>query len=102
MVPSVYFSTTWTSKLPYKWDTALQIICSCVVPLLGRVQVLSFQVVFELRPWPVSRFDLKPLSKVLHLIRMIFGMGQDETTRIWTAGFSPWFHLPGCILGTYV
>ena len=22
------------------------------------------------------------------------GMGQNETTRIWTAGFSPWFHLP--------
>ena len=22
-------------------------------------------------------------------------MGQNETTRIWTAGFSPWFHLSG-------
>ena len=30
-------------------------------------------------------------------IRM--GMGQTETTRIWTAGFSPWFHLPGFHFG---
>ena len=26
-------------------------------------------------------------------------MGQNETTRIWTAGFSPWFHLPGFHFG---
>ena len=27
------------------------------------------------------------------------GMGQNQTTRNWTAGFSPWFHLPGFHLG---
>ena len=27
------------------------------------------------------------------------GMGQNESTRNWTAGFSPWFHLPGFHFG---
>ena len=36
------------------------------------------------------------------VVRIYLGMGQNLATRNWTAGFSPWLHLPGQpILGTH-
>ena len=41
----------------------------------------------------VMAAQVKNSWRVLTLAHL--GMGQNQTTRNWTAGFGPWFHLPG-------
>ena len=41
----------------------------------------------------LCRVDL--ISRYTHVTCKYLGMGQTQTTRKWTAGFGPCFHLPG-------
>ena len=44
--------------------------------------------------WPVSHWAIDWNPQM--------GMGQNQTKRIWTVGFSPCFHLPGIYVGTCI
>ena len=41
------------------------------------------------------KIDEKPARNANAAVGLDMGVGQNEATRNRTAGFSPWFHLPG-------